>query len=211
MLVKICVEQVIGSRVVDMKKLLTLLPIVAVIAACSSAPKDTYERRAYEEQRRAAERVERTLDRAPKWMIDLPESKSAVFANGSAASLDLSMADWKAKMVAFGKICIAAGGTVSQQGKIFMQDSADTSVEISELAIKTMCPSVDVTGVEIREVKRIQEGNRYRSYVLVALPTGDANLLQKRKDILAQQRRAIQRSSEAFREIDGSVGNKKAE
>lgn len=187
------------------------MPVVAVIAACSSAPKETYERRAYEEQRRSAENVERTLDRAPKWMTELPESKSAVFANGSAASLDLSMADWKAKMIAFGKICIAAGGTVSQQGKIFMQDSADTSVEISELAIKTMCPAVDVTGVEIREVKRIQEGNRYRSFVLVALPTGDANQLQKRKDIMAQQRRATQRSTEAFREIDSAVSTKKAE
>ena len=194
-----------------MKKILTLLPVVAVIAACSSAPKDAYERRAYEEQKRTAENVERTLDRAPKWMTELPESKSAVFANGTAASLDFSMADWKAKMIALGKICIAAGGTVSQQGKIFMQDSADTSVEISELAIKTMCPAVDVTGVEVREIKRIQEGSRYRSYVLVALPTGDANPLQKRKDIQAQQRRAAQRSTEAFREMDATANSKKAE
>lgn len=194
-----------------MKKILSIVPVLAVLAACSSAPKETYERRAYEQQKRAAEAVERTLDRAPKWMIELPESKSAVFANGSAASLDFSMADWKAKMVAFGKICVAAGGRVSQQGKIFMQDSSDTSVEISEMAIKTFCPAVDITGVEIREVKRIQEGNRYRSYVLVALPTGDANQLQRRKDIMTQQQRAVRRSTEAFREIDKATPTQSAE
>jgi hypothetical protein len=175
---------------------------VASLAACSSAPKDTYEKRVYEERIQQEKSVERSIDQAPKWMTQLPESKNAVFATGSSVSRDMSMADWKAKMVAMGKICVAAGGQISQQGKIFMQDSESTSTEISEMAIKTFCPSVDVTGVEVREIKRIAEGSRYRTFVLIALPTGDANLLQKRKDVLAQQNRAKIRSTEAFRELD---------
>ena len=178
------------------------LTLVASLAACSSAPKDTYEKRVYEERIQQEKSVERSIDQAPKWMTQLPESKNAVFATGSSVSRDMSMADWKAKMVAMGKICVAAGGQISQQGKIFMQDSESTSTEISEMAIKTFCPSVDVTGVEVREIKRIAEGSRYRTYMLVALPTGDANLLQKRKDVLAQQNRAKNRSTEAFRELD---------
>jgi len=178
------------------------LALVASLAACSSAPKDTYEKRVYEERIQQEKSVERSIDQAPKWMTQLPESKNAVFATGSSVSRDMSMADWKAKMVAMGKICVAAGGQISQQGKIFIQESESTSTEISEMAIKTFCPSVDVTGVEIREVKRIAEGSRYRTFMLVALPTGDANLLQKRKDILAQQNRAKTRSTEAFRELD---------
>ena len=178
------------------------LALVASLAACSSAPKDTYEKRVYEERIQQEKSVERSIDQAPKWMTQLPESKNAVFATGSSVSRDMSMADWKAKMVAMGKICVAAGGQISQQGKIFIQESESTSTEISEMAIKTFCPSVDVTGVEIREVKRIAEGSRYRTFMLVALPTGDANLLQKRKDILAQQNRAKNRSTEAFRELD---------
>lgn len=181
------------------------LALVASLAACSSAPKDSYERRVYDEQKQQEKAAERSVDQAPKWMSELPESKNAVFANGSSVSRDMSMADWKAKMVAMGKICVAAGGRVSQQGKIFMQDSESTSTEISEMAIKTFCPSVDVTGVEVREIKRIAEGSRYRTYILVALPTGDANLLQKRKDALAQQQRARARSGEAFREMDQEV------
>ncbi len=180
------------------------LALVASLAACSSAPKDTYEKRVYEERIQQEKSVERSIDKAPKWMTELPESKNAVFATGSSVSRDMSMADWKAKMVAMGKICVAAGGQISQQGKIFMQDSESTSTEISEMAIKTFCPSVDVTGVEVREVKRIAEGSRYRTFVLVALPTGDANLLQKRKDVMAQQNRAKTRSTEAFKELDAA-------
>jgi hypothetical protein len=97
---------------------------------------------------------------------------------------------------------MAAGGKVDQQSKIFMQDTTAASTEFSELAIKSMCPSVDITGVEIKDVKRIAEGSRFRTYVLVALPTGDANALQKRKDQLKLNNRAEQRSGEAFKEMD---------
>lgn len=187
-----------------MRKILALIPVVAVLAACSSAPKDPYERRAYEERQRQEKYVERSLDKAPKWMTELPSSTSAVYANGTSASGDFSMADYKAKMIAFGKICVAAGGSVSQQGKIFMQDTSTATYETSELAIRTMCPNVDVTGVEVKEIKRVAEGNRYRTYVLVALPTGDANPLQKRRDQQRLQNRSETRSSAAFREIDAT-------
>jgi hypothetical protein len=135
-------------------------------------------------------------------MAKLPVSNNAVYANGSAVSTDMSMADYKAKLFAYGKICMAAGGRVDQQSKIFMQDTTVASTEFSELAIKSMCPSVDITGVEIKEVKRIAEGSRFRTYVLVALPTGEANALQRRKDQLKLNNRAEQRSGEAFKEMD---------
>lgn len=186
---------------------LLLVSIVAVLSACSSSPKDPYERRAYEEQQRREAAVERALDKAPKWMTELPQSGSAVFANGTAVSGDFSMADTKAKLVAYGKICMAAGGRVSQQSKIFIQDSGDSSYETSEMAIRGICPGVDMTGVELREIKRVSENGRYRSYVLVALPTGDANLLQKRKDQIRLQDRAAVRSREVFKEMDTNTAN----
>ena len=185
-----------------MKKVFTLLPIVAVMAACSSTPKDDYEKRAAASESKREAAVEKSLSKAPSWMTELPASNSAVYANGSAVSTDMSMADYKAKLFAYGKICMAAGGKVSQQAKIFMQDTSDASYETSELAIRSLCPEVDLTGVETKEVKRIAEGSRYRSYVLVALPTGDANTLQKRKDTLKLEKRAALRSNEAFKELD---------
>jgi hypothetical protein len=183
-----------------MKKVFAIVPLVFLVA-CGST-KDPYEKRAAEAEVKREAQVERALSKAPKWMAEVPVSTSAVYANGTAVSADFSMADYKAKLFAYGKICMAAGGQVSQQAQTFMMDTNTGSVENSELAIKSMCPGVDITGVEIKEVKRIAEGSRYRTYVLVALPMGDANALQKRKDQLKAQERGEKRSIEAFKELD---------
>jgi hypothetical protein len=183
-----------------MKKVLAILPLVALVA-CGST-KDPYEQRAAEAEAKREAQVERALSKAPEWMAKVPTSPNAVYANGTAVSSDFSMADYKSKLFAYGKICMAAGGTVSQQARTFMQDTNAAGVENSELAIKSMCPGVDITGVEIKEIKRIAEGSRYRTYVLVALPMGDANALQKRKDTIRAQERAEKRSNEAFKELD---------
>ena len=194
-----------------MKKVFVILPLV-VLTACSSTktpvsnapvlPSETYDNRAAVSQIDREAQVNKSISQAPDWMTKLPVSNNAVYANGSSVSTDMSMADYKAKLFAYGKICMAAGGKVSQQAKVFMQDSTEASAEISELAIKSMCPSVDITGVEIKDVKRIAEGGRFRTYVLVALPTGEANALQRRKDQLKLNNRAEQRSTEAFKEMD---------
>ena len=186
-----------------MKKVLAILPLVALVAC--GATKDPYEQRAAEAESKREAQVERALSKAPKWMAEVPTSLNAVYANGTAVSSDMSMADYKAKLFAYGKICMAAGGRVDQQSRVFMQDTTSASVEISELAIRSMCPGVDITGVEIKDVKRIAEGSRFRSYVLVALPTGEANALQKRKDQLTLKDRAEKRSNEVFNEMDKNV------
>jgi hypothetical protein len=120
----------------------------------------------------------------------------------------MSMADYKAKLFAYGKICMAAGGKVSQQSKMFMMDNSSVSHETSEVAIRGICPDVDITGVETKEVKRIAEGTRFRSYVLVALPTGDANVLKKQKDQAKLQSQAAGRSKQAFEELDAVATEK---
>lgn len=194
-----------------MKKVFAILPLIALVACGSTKtpvsnapvlPSEQYDNRVAVVQIDREAQVNKSITQAPKWMTDLPVSNSAVYANGSAVSSDMSMADYKAKLFAFGKICMAAGGKVDQQSKVFMQDTAEASHETSELAIRSVCPSVDITGTEIKEVKRISEGGRFRTYVLVALPTGDANALQKRKDQIRLKDRAEKRSTDAFKELD---------
>ena len=181
-------------------KALVLLLIVAILAACGTT--DPYGKRADQERERQERYVERSIDKAPKWMFELPTSSSAVFESGTAVSGDWMMADAKAKATAYGKICMMAGGTASQQTKIYRTDSEATSTELSEQAIRTGCKSVDLTGVEVKEVKHVAEGTRYRTYVLVVLPTGDANLLRKYKDAQRQRELAAVRAPEAFKELD---------
>jgi hypothetical protein len=185
-----------------MKKVFAILAVAAAVSACTTTPTDTYDKRVDAERVRREAAVEKSIDKAPKWMTELPVSTNAVYANGSAVSQDMSMADYKAKLFAYGKICMAAGGKVSQQSKIFMMDTSEASHETSEIAIRGICPDVDITGVETKEVKRIAEGTRFRSYVLVALPTGDANVLKKQKDQVKLQSQAAGRSKQAFEELD---------
>jgi hypothetical protein len=187
-----------------MKQVLLVAAVAAVLAGCAGTSNDRYERRADSERERLTTQNERAVSEAPKWMVRLPESKDAVYANGSATSPDMSMSADKAKLVALGKICMAAGGTVDQRNTMFRTDTGEASVEKSELAIRGMCQKVDISGVEIAEVKTIAEGNRFRTYVLVALPTGEANAIQRRKDQIRAQGQALQRSDQVFREMDAT-------
>ena len=185
-----------------MKKVFAILALAAAVSACTTTPSDTYEKRVDAERVRREAAIEKSIDRAPKWMSELPVSASAVYANGSAVSQDMSMADYKAKLFAYGKVCMAAGGKVSQHSKMFLMDNSDASYDTSEVAIRGVCPDVDITGVETKEVKRVAEGTRFRSYVLVALPTGDANVLKKQKEQSRMQAQAAGRSRQAFQELN---------
>jgi outer membrane lipoprotein SlyB len=185
-----------------MKKILFATAVAISLVGCAS--NDRYQNRADSERERQAGYAERAVSQAPKWMSNLPQSKDAVYANGTATSPDMSMAADKAKLVALGKICMAAGGVVDQRNTMFRTDTGDASVEKSELAIRGMCQKVDISGVEVAEVKTIAEGNRFRTYVLVALPTGDANAIQKRKDQIRTQESARQRGEQVFREMDSA-------
>ena len=183
-----------------MKKTLLLIPIVAVLAACGTT--DPYQKRADNERERQERYVEKAIDQAPKWMTQPPLSNSAVYEAGSAVSADFSMADIKAKADAYGKICMAAGGTASQRTKIYRTDSDKASTEFSEMALKTSCSTVDLTGVEVKEIKRVAEGTRFRVYVLVALPTGDANILRRAKEEAKERLVAAGRRDQALKELD---------
>jgi hypothetical protein len=188
-----------------MKQVLLVAAVATVLAGCAGGSNERFERKAEAERERQTKHIERAVSEAPKWMSKLPESKDAVYANGSALSPDMSMAADKAKLVAFGKVCMAAGGTVDQRNTMFRTDSNDASVEKSELAIRGVCRAVDISGVEIVEVKTIAEGNRFRTFVLVALPTGDANAIQKRKDQVRAEENARIRGEQVFREMDKQV------
>jgi hypothetical protein len=183
-----------------MKKTLLLIPIVAMLAACGST--DPYAKRADAERQRQERYVERSIDKAPKWMLELPTSKSAVYSNGTNTSSSWEMAFHKAKADAYGKICMTAGGTASQRTKIYRADAGKTSTELSEMVIRTSCKEVDITGVEVAERKVIQEGGMYRAYVLIALPTGDANILRKAKEEQRLRELSVKRAPDAFKELD---------
>lgn len=183
-----------------MKTLAAASLVAITMAGCASS--DPHQRRADQVRERQERRVEQAVSRSPRWMSELPRSDIATYANGTAVSPDLEMSVAKAKVMAYGKICMAAGGRVDQRTKVYRMDNEDTGAEFSELAVRSMCPGVDITGVEVNEIKTVAEGDRFRTYVLVVLPRGAANPLVQERDARRLRNTAEQRSQEAFREMD---------
>jgi hypothetical protein len=182
-----------NQRGVYMKKLAVVLAVAGLLSACGTT--GNYNAQFKELNERQERQTKIAISEAPDWMSRLPKSPNAVYENGTATSTDFGMADMKAKTIAYAKICTSAGGKVRSQTKVFRSDNGDASVENSEMAIRSMCADIDITGVETVEMKHVAEGNRIRTYVLVALPIGSANVLRSTKAGEA-------RAPEAFKELD---------
>jgi len=177
-----------------MKNALYAVPLIGLLSACGSSPvsKNVQTDLEYRQQAKVATQA---ISEAPIWMTKLPKEAGVIYENGTAISSDFSMADLKAKTMAYVKICTGAGGKVRSQMKMYRADSDAASVEQSELTVRSICPDVDITGVETVEMKHVAEGNRIRSYVLVALPMGSKNIMKSTKEVQ-------NRSPEAFKELD---------
>ena len=185
-----------------MKKTLLLIPIIAMLAACGTT--DKYGKIAEEEQKTRIKSAEKILDKAPKWCDKLPESKSAIYECGFGSSFNKSDSFAYATAEAYGTICMTAGGRASQQTKLYSSEGERSRTQINERATKTSCPSVDLTGVQMQSdpVRFVTADGRINTYVLVALPTGDANILKRAKEAHAERELALKRAPEAFKELD---------
>ena len=177
-----------------MKKLAIVLATAAGVSACGTSGTNYSAQYSNQNSLQTAQMAS-AIKEAPTWMSKLPKAAGYIFENGTATSPDFGFADIKAKSMAYAKICTAAGGKVRSQVKMFRSDSGDASTDQSEMALRSMCPDVDITGVETVEMKHVSEGNRIRTYVLVVLPIGDKNVMKSAKDAAA-------RAPEAFRELD---------
>lgn len=187
-----------------MKKTLLLIPIVAVLAACGTT--DVYQKRAENEREYQEKAIDMALKKRPTWMSKLPVSDSAVFAAAEGSADSYNMAVHMARTNALTDLCYSADGKVNSQTKQYETGSSKTSS--IEKVTRINCNSVDVTGIETYGAKGVDEnpivvrsGNKFTAYVLLALPTGDANIQRKYKDGLKRDQREQVRATEAFKEL----------
>jgi len=179
-----------------MKKLVLVSAVAGLLSACGSTGSN-YSAQFSNQNNYQSAQMSNAISQAPEWMSKLPKAPGYIFENGTATSTDFGFADIKAKTIAYSKICTGAGGKVRQQTKLYRADNGDSGVEQSEMAVRSMCADVDISGVETVEMKHVADGNRIRTYVLVALPiNGRLNKDTK------------QSAKEAFRELDEVTGAK---
>ena len=181
-----------------MKRLLTVVGVAGLLSACgTNSIQADYAKQAQQQAALQTANMQAAIDKSPEWMFKLPKVDGMVFENGTATSGDFALADMKAKTIAYAKICTAAGGKVRGQTKVYSADNGSSTVEQSEMAIRNICPDIDISGVETVEMKHVAEGNRIRTYVLVAL-NKNARTQQETK----------RSAKEAFKELDEITGNK---
>jgi len=186
-----------------MDKKLVIVPLIltAFLGACSST--NRWEERAERAMERQQEKVESALDEAPDWMTEPPKnSNSVVYASGTAASGDFNMALGVARTNAFEGICMAAGGAVKSQTKVYRNDTQKSSSRLNTTAIRSICPTVDITGAEVVESKVVPEYGMFRAYILAALPLGEANQLKRNKVNDHLSKLSITNRAKEFKELD---------
>lgn len=154
--------------------------------------------------------VRQTINQIPDWFVDVPKVEDTIHAVGDGVSGSVSGAIAQARANAFEGICQAAGGKVSSQTKIFRQDTEKSSTSYSTTAIRNLCPSVDVTGATVEKRKIVQDGNRYRAFVLVALPVGEANKLARQKHSDKMDELSLTNKEREFKELDERVDRETA-
>lgn len=183
-----------------MKKLLLVVAIGSLLTACASGPQPTAQ------QKVEIERAKVSVSNIPDWFADLPKEDNAIYATGDAVSSSASGALSTARANAFEGICQSAGGKVRSQTKVYRVDTEKSSTSTSTTAIRNFCPDVDVTGAQVAKTAFVQEGGRIRAFVLVKLPTGDANTLARTKHRERLERQAVGNMKDEFKELDRVAG-----
>jgi hypothetical protein len=187
-----------------MKKLAIVLAITGALSACSSTNQlDNVQQRAEQERQRQAQQIQSTIKHAPDWFVKRPKNTpDVVYGVGFGSSSNMMMAMDLAESEAYRQLCVGSGGTVDSQSKVFRSDRDGNGASVGSTAIRTRCPTVDVTGAEVVQNEVIANGNRYNYYVLVAMPLGDANSRLRAKEAIRQLRSLDSQAQSEFKELD---------
>ena len=205
-----------------MKKI-ALLGAVALLGACSSnkvvetamtvPPNSVVDADTYVYKSKV---VEEQIEVIPDWFVKMPESETAIYSTGTAATTDLQLSIDLAVLNAKTTLADRINGRVRSQTKSFVakigSDDLDTSVlnEIEKTS-KNVIASVDVAGYKIDESDITQEGTQYRAYVLLAYNSEEATKVlmnRMKRDRMIYSRI---RSTEAWKELEEEVNKSKDE
>ncbi len=193
--------------------LVSMLLAIGFVAGCASPPPGSPEAVYQEQQRKKEARIEavdRTVSELPNWYIDTPKGgPNSVFAAGTATSPDLQLAMDKSTMNAKLTLADRINSRLSSKLKQFITESGqgentDVLTE-AERVTSNLVTEVNVSGYSREDAKVMAQGNRYRVYILLKYPLGEANRLLinrvKKNRLLESKLRA----SKAFKELEDEI------
>lgn len=194
------------------KSLVVVLGVAALVSACSTAQPVVAPVKAQAAVQTSPQvaSVQAAMDAIPDWFVEVPRVEGVIHSVGDGVSSSMSGALSNARANAYEGICQSAGGTVRSQTKVYRQDTESASTSMTTTAIRNLCPDVDVTGATVEKRKIIQDGNRFRAFVLVGLPMGEKNTLARTKQANKVAERAAGNAQREFKELDELTEKSKA-
>lgn len=145
-----------------------------------------------------------TLNDMPGWMAEKPESELYLFGTGTAVSDGLQTALEKAETRARGDIASTVEVRFQGLTKDFQEEVDDEYLQQFTQAQKEVV-SQFLRGTQARERTVMEEKGRYRAYVLMEMPIGQASAelmskLRQNKELYSRFR-----SSEAFETLQEAI------
>jgi hypothetical protein len=158
--------------------------------------------------------VNEQIEVMPDWFKKMPESETAIYSTGTAATTDLQLSIDLAVLNAKTTLADRINGRVRSQTKSFVAKIGNEEIGSSvlsevEKATKNIIADVDVAGYKVSETEIVSNGPKYRAYVLLEYSDKEANkiiLNRLRKDRMLLSKI---RSTKAWEELDNSVTEQK--
>jgi hypothetical protein len=149
-------------------------------------------------------RQARVVPQAPEWYVRMPEdTPEMTFAVGTATSTDEQMAYDKARMAAERKLVEQMYARITTQTNSFKADRGSATIENYQQVTRKNARG-ELSGAQRVDSQVTHDGQYYKVYVLLRLPTGANNTMQTRRDQARLQREAEIRGRAAERDMDAN-------
>ena len=153
--------------------------------------------------------VTEQIEVMPDWFKKMPDSDTAIYSTGTAATTDLQLSVDLAVLNAKTTLADRINGRVRSQTKSFVAKigNEETASVLSEVekATKNIIADVDVAGYKVSETEVVSNGPKYRAYVLLEYSDKEANKIimnRLRKDRMLLSKI---KSTKAWQELDDVV------
>ena len=155
--------------------------------------------------KQAVKSTKTVMKNIPKWYIELPKDDILVYSAGTATSPDLQMSIDVATMTAKRTLADRLNGKLRSQTKSYQSTVGNSAENVNlitniERTSKNLIADTVVSGYTVDKTEIIQEGPRYRVYVLLRYNDARLNMA-----LNSGQGNAEMLAASSFDELDSSV------
>ena len=186
--------------------------VLVFLGACAAPKPGTPEfvqKKEDEQQKAVTQAVGRTITNIPSWFTQPPVDLNSFYQTGSEVSQDLQQSIDDAVLGARSQLALRLANRATVIIQSFgNQTRTGDDEQINRLINTTrsnIAKDVNLAGYVVEKSEVIQEGNRYRSFVLVRYPLGENNKVvidQIKKDSAVEFKL---KASKAFQDLEREI------